>query len=242
MTRIQSSLRRWCCLAVVTGVMAPAAVAPSSAVGLPLAQSDPVTGVDDLWKEYPLDPDGADPGAAGPTPSDTPDAAAAGRGPGAIDDPADDQSPAATSPPTAGGGSVPVVPILVGLAAVAVVSILAVAVGRGRRPEPLAMANASSAAPRPDIVEVRHRVYVEGSTSRDGIGHFAGFVHATVVDDEPTSDSLCIGEPGSEAALWVRRSEITTMRAPQVDGVEDGGTSSGRFQRPAGTPSSSARA
>ncbi len=58
-----------------------------------------------------------------------------------------------------------------------------------------------------------------------------------------TSDSLCIGNPDAEGALWVRRSEITTMRAPYAETAEDGEIPNGRFQPAgAGQPSRSARA
>lgn len=60
---------------------------------------------------------------------------------------------------------------------------------------------------KPDSV-----MFVEGSTDRDRIGDFRGFVQATVAADEPSGDLLCVDDREHDRELWVHRSEIKAVR------------------------------
>lgn len=248
MKRLSSILRLRCCLLGVG--LAVLGVAPAAMTAHPAqAQSQSVAGVDDLWKEYPLDAGRAEPGETRPPPTDTippgdadpEDQRGAGAQGGAAQPPAAEATPQpATAPSTDADDRRE--PSGRALIAVFIVVLLAVALVRA-----IGSSWSASSLPTPppddDAVEARHRVYVEGSTRRDDIGDFRGYVHATVAGDEPTADSLCIGDPDAEGALWVRRSEITTMRAPHAETVEEGEVPTGRLQRSAsGEPSRSARA
>lgn len=55
-------------------------------------------------------------------------------------------------------------------------------------------------------------MFVEGSTDRDRIGDFSGFVQATVTADEPSGDLLCVEDCEHDRELWVHRFEIKAVR------------------------------
>lgn len=243
MSRLEGIFRLWCCL--IGASVAASAAAPAVFASPPLAQSEPVAAVDELWDEYPLDPKGADPGAAGSPPGRTGTEPGTDTGGGKPPATGVDPGPGATpvpSPAETDGGSAAVVPVLISLSALAVAMMLGTAIAR-RRGSTLPEDDAHAPAPaRAEVTEARHRVYVEGSTAREGIGEFAGYVNATMVGDEPTNDFLCLGDPASDGALWVRRSEITSMRAPYAETLEGREAPSGRFERPTGTPSRPTRA
>ncbi len=229
--------RLLCGRLLVGAVVALGVAAPAEAAGLPLAQERTVAGVEDLWNEYPLEENRADPQSPAPEapaegdtePGASPDAG--GRSgdapaPSAGAESGDEAQSQRTPAPDAGDERDPTVRAFIALGIVAVLAVvLARAIGSSwsapAPPKPAATAGA----------EARRNLYVKGSTERDSIGDFSGFVQTTVVGDEPNADSLCISDPDRAALLWVLRSEITVIRVPDADSVEGRGVPAGRFPR-----------
>lgn len=222
MTRLLANLLLGACLLVV-GVAALGVAPPSRAAGPQLAQERSVAGVEDLWNEYPLEEDRADPQSPAPSAGERSN---------------DEAQPARDPAPDVSDERDPTVRTFIALGIVAILAVvLARAVGSSwsapAPPEPAAAGSSGT--------ETHRNVYVEGSTERDSIGDFRGFVHDTTAGDEPSADSLYISDPARAGLLWIRRSEVTTIRVPDADGVEGEGEGvpAGRFTRsPASRPPS----
>jgi hypothetical protein len=202
-------------LAVALTLLAAVVPAPAAAVTAIVvpAQSDSYPGVEELWEEYPLDEErGRERGDGESDPSrDTTPAPAPGEtGPAEPADDRDDRDvvaadqdhqPATLTVAAAGGGT---------LLALLAVALLTRRRSRRRRGQEVPYALSMRAV---------RNVYAEGFTARDGIGAFAGFVHAVAVGPDPKGDEmLCLDDPHGESALWVRRSEVTALRTVEAAG------------------------
>lgn len=224
------------------------AIAMPAAVGVPTAQSQALdrSGVERLWEEFPLDGDRsrADDGVSSPA---RPDAtlAAAEDAEGADAREVAPAAPAAAAAPAAPAAEAParerseppstdegerdessIRALLALLTVVVVAAGLARVIGSswstptsaspdGWTPPTPPHAAADDGAPGSEPESV---IFVEGSTERDRIGEFRGFVQATMVTDEANADLLCVEDREHERELWVRRSEIKAIRVKGESG------------------------
>lgn len=216
-----------CCVLGVSAIAMPAAV------GVPTAHSQAPdgSGVERLWEEFPLEGDRSradDEVSSAARPDATPAGAEDAEGADgrqvapaapAAEAPARERSePPSTDEAERDESSI--------RALLALLTVVVVAAGLARvigsswstptsaSPDsstpstpPHAAADDGAPGSKPESV-----IFVEGSTERDRIGEFRGFVQSTVVTDEANADLLCVEDREHERELWVRRSEIRAIR------------------------------
>lgn len=188
----------------------------SQGAGLQLAQAPADSGVEELWEEFPLEEGRPVPDADDRSPSDadgtvTPQAgqgAAPQNTPASAPQATPDPAPAAQPPgeDRSSSSAIWIAPLVVVLIAVGVITFLRVRRGRRRQRE--------NAYP---VWGQRSNVYAEGSTGRDGIGSFRGFVYAMNSGSDPEADRmLCIHDPSRDEPIWVRRSEVAVLSSGET--------------------------
>jgi hypothetical protein len=219
-------------LAVLCGLLLTAPV-QAQTDGPLTAASKPGEGVGELWKEYPLRDATRTPGAgtAGPGGRSTPAPAPAGRSrPGGV------FQGGRKAKQDGGTSELPIVALVV---------IVALAVGLALRVRRRAIARRGSAEAEGQL-RLDRPDYVEGTSDRNDIGAFAGYVEyeqreGTVPDAERM---VLVHDSSRNAPVWVTRAEISARRVgdepflPSGEGIRPSGRfaqTSRRFARPSGT-------
>lgn len=219
---------------MATFLLGPASPAPAAVEPL-LAQSRSYPGVDELWRQYPLDKGQTQQGGQAGRPSATPreDALPAARPQPGTQPPVTAPEPSRATAPTpaptdqrdapAGSSSAwPWIGLGLALLLTAGIATTAIRVRRGNRRRSR------------EFAEGRGNLYAEGFTDRDGIGAFHGFVSAVAGGSGPKADRmLCLDDPAGEEPLWVRRSEVSTLRSVETGAPQDapGEARARRFRR-----------
>lgn len=217
-------LRRLGLLAGCAVLLAAGGPGTGSAAAQQLARTSSDTGVGELWKQYPLEDGGAlsgsrgskpkpgKPGKAGGSPSKSAPTASASPRPQPTA-----QAPRKPAADKSGGswlGPLSIAALVVVLLIVDVLVFLCVRRARERRRE--------SAYP---VWGHSSNVYAEGSTERDGIGPFRGFVYAAAPGAGPDGDRmLCVHDPLRDEPIWVRRSEVSSLRSDETSKPVDIGS------------------
>ncbi len=199
--------------------------------GPPLAQAPADTGVGDLWDEFPLEDGSPVPGGQGGGLTDA-DGRVKPRAqpksetlqtpttkvPAPTVSPSPAQAPAAQATGNGGGddgrslSSIWIVLLIVLLLVVDILIFLRVRRARRRRQR-------ESAYP---VWGHSSNVYAEGSTDRDEIGAFQGFVYAMGSDSGTEADRmLCVHDPSRDEPIWVRRSEVTSLSSGSITRPSD---------------------
>lgn len=208
-------------LAAAFGITVPTAVATAQ-------QSDP--GLGKLWRQYPLDPSSTDPRT-----TSTPQRTVTGSADSSSAAPAPTRRSAARAPaPRAEAGSsgpdTQTILLGTGLVALAAAGAGVLLVRRRRMPAP------AFATPAADVPESTVPTYVRGVTDRNGIGSFEGFISDSAVAPPPVTEPLyLVRDARRERPLWVRRSEVATLR--RIDGAPPTAEVSSRERTDASGPS-----
>lgn len=194
-------------LALLVLALALVMTGPVAAAG---AQKSGGDGVEELWRQYPLNPSSTDtaPGAATTPGTTTAPAPVTGSADSASAEPA----PAPRAQTTASGDP-DTRTILLGTAVVALAAAgAAVLLIRRRRDRVPTFATVAAAPPESTIP-----TYVQGVTDRNGIGDFEGLVSGRTVAPPPVSEPLyLVRDPRREQPVWVRRSEVRTLRTVEA--------------------------
>jgi len=196
---------------VIVSVLLVAGATSAHGAGSLLAQAPAGPGVGELWEEFPLEDgrSGTDADRRVKPDAELREAPATGsEDPAASVPPPPQQTPAAQATGTGAdddngsSSAIWIVLLIVALVVVDIYIFLRVRRARRRRRQ-------ASSYP---VWGHSSNVYAEGSTDRDEIGDFRGFVYAmgSGTDSEPDR-MLCVHDPSRDEPIWVRRSEVDSL-------------------------------